>query len=436
MYRLQQPTIAPFPQARRKLLPPAFQFPAFRAYWGGMLASVSGSQMFIFIQVVLAHELVKSPLFLGYVGLANAIPSILLNLYGGVFADRLDKRRLMIVTQAISGLLLFLLATLVLLQLLQPWHLLTIAFLTGAVNAFDQATRQAIVPDLVDQKSLMSASALTGIIWQGTRIASPAIAGLILVWIGTATSIYVAGAGFLVMMVVMVRLRVPKAPVAHHGSAAREIADGLKFIKTSPIFSFLIGMTFFNSFFAISFAWLMPIFAMDILHVGAGGQGLLLAMTGIGGLLVSVLLSTAGRFPRPRLLIVGGAVVTGLSLAAFATTAELIGSFPLAMALMFILGLSSTAYMTAIRTLLLVLVPRHMLGRVMGFYSMMWSITPLGGMQAAFLANFIGAPAAVAIGGLAVAIFAIGPALLSKRLRNLESELLQAHAASEAHAPR
>ena len=296
------------------------------------------------------------------------------------------------------------------------------------MNAFDQPARQAIVPDLVDQKSLMSASALTGVIWQGTRIASPAIAGLTLVWIGTSTSIYIAGAGFLIMMAGLVRLRVPRRSAAHHGSAGREIMAGLKFIKTSPIFSFLIGMTFFNSFFAISFTWLMPIFAMDILHVGADGQGLLLAMSGIGGLLVSVLLGTAERFPRPRLLIVGGAVATGLSLAAFAITTDLIGSFPLAMALMFILGLSSTAYMTAIRTLLLALVPRHMLGRVMGFHGMMWSITPLGGMQAAFLANIIGAPAAVAIGGLAVVIFAVGPALLSKRPRNLESELQEAQA--------
>ena len=130
MDQRQKPTAASIPrtQPKERFLPPAFRFPSYRLYWGGMLASVGGYQAFIFIQVVLAHELVKSPLFLGYVGLANAVPSILLNLYGGVFADRLDKRRLMIVTQTISGLLLMLLATLVLLNLIQPWHLLTIRF--------------------------------------------------------------------------------------------------------------------------------------------------------------------------------------------------------------------------------------------------------------------------------------------------------------------
>ena len=188
---------------------PAFRYPAFRAFWLASLASVGGFQMLTFGQLWLIHELTESPLFLGYVGLATAIPAIALNLFGGVFADRLDKRRLIVVTQTISASLIFLLATLTLLDVVQPWHVLAIAFFAGAVNAFDQPARQALYPHLIDREVMMSAVALNSAIWQGTRIAAPAAAGVIIALAGTETAFFLAGAGFLTMAVVMTSLRVP-----------------------------------------------------------------------------------------------------------------------------------------------------------------------------------------------------------------------------------
>ena len=393
-----------------------------------MLVSVGGSQVWLFAQVWLAHTMNRSTLFLGYVGLANAIPSIVLNLFGGVFADRLDRRRLLMVTQTSSGLLLVLMAVLVHIGAAQPWHLLAISFSTGAVNAFDQPARQALLPDLVERKAMMSAMALQGLVWQGTRIVGPAIGGLIIVWWGNAAALYVSAAGYFVMLAVLVQLDLPKIEVRRQTGAARDIVDGLLFIKSNSVFSFLIAMTFFNSFFGMSYVWLMPIFAQDILKVGASGQGMLLSMVGAGGLLISLLLSVTGKLPRPTLFIVGGAMITGLSLTAFAITADRIGSFPLAMVLMFAMGLSSTAYMTGVRTSLQILVPRDMLGRVMGFYGMTWSLTPLGGMEAAFVSGIIGAPIAIAIGGVAVAAFAAGPGLLNRRVRGLGTEIQRAQA--------
>ena len=137
--------------------------------------------MLTFGQLWLVHELTESPLFLGFVGVATAVPAIALNLFGGVFADRLDKRRLIMVTQTLSALLIFLLATLTVLELVEVWHVLAIAFVTGAVNAFDQPARQALYPHLIDRKVMMSAVAMNSSIWQGTRIAAPAVAGIIMV---------------------------------------------------------------------------------------------------------------------------------------------------------------------------------------------------------------------------------------------------------------
>ena len=152
--------------------------------------------MFQASQFWLVHTLEESPLFLGYVGLANAIPAIALNLFGGVFADKLEKRRLIMTTQTISALLIILLATLTITGLVQVWHVLTIAFFAGGVNAFDQPARQSLYPHLIERKAMMSAVALDSALWQGTRIIAPAIAGVIIFSLGISASFYAAGAGF------------------------------------------------------------------------------------------------------------------------------------------------------------------------------------------------------------------------------------------------
>jgi len=145
-----------------------------------MLASVSGFQMFRVTQAWLVYEITGSPLYLGYAAAAAAIPGIIFNLFGGVIADKLDKRRLVIATQSITAGLIFFLATLTAQNLVQPWHVLVIAFLAGAVEAFDTPARQALYPHLIDRKVMMSAVAMNSAIWQGTRIVAPAAAGFLI----------------------------------------------------------------------------------------------------------------------------------------------------------------------------------------------------------------------------------------------------------------
>ena len=415
--------------------PPALKYPAYRAYWLGTLASVSGYQMLTFGELWLIHELKESPLFLGYVGLATAIPAIALNLLGGVFADRLDKRRLIIVTQAMSALLIFLLATLTLLDLVTWQHVLAIAFVTGAVNAFDQPARQALYPHLIDRKVMMSAVAMNSSIWQGTRIAAPAAAGIIIAATGTAVTFFLAGSGFVIMAAVISGLRVPPIERGATGSATQDMLEGLKFIKRNSIFSFLIGMTFFNSFFGMAYIMMMPIFAVEILKVGADGQGILLSVGGVGALMTTLLLGSIGNFRRKGLLLIGGAVLFGLSVAAFGLTSKYVGSYELALFLMFAMGISSSTYMISIMSSLQMMVPDRMRGRVMGFYGMTWSIMPLGGMQAGAMASAVGVPVAIAIGGLVVSAFAVGPALVNSRVRNIGSLLLHTEQSIAAGGP-
>ncbi len=401
------------------VMPPALQYRNYRLYWFGTLASVTGFQMFQFGQLWLIYQLTGSPLYLGYVGLAQAIPAIVLNLVGGVVADRFNKRVLILSTQILNAALIATLATLTLLDQVEVWHVLVIAFGAGAVNAFDQPARQAIYPTLIDQSAMMSAVALNSAIWQGVRIVAPALAGFIISATDTYVTFYLAAAGFLVMAVVMFRINVPPSDERPPSSPFMDLMQGLKFIKNNFIFTFLIGMTFFNSFFGMSYMTMMPVFAVDILGVGAEGQGQLLSISGLGALLITLWLSSSSSIAHEGLRVIGGAVLFGVTVAAFALTAQLVGSFSLALTLMFFIGVFSSIYMIAIMTSLQIMVPDEMRGRVMGFYSMTWSIMPLGGMQAGAIASVLGAHWALVIGGLAVVLFALGPAALNPKVRNL-----------------
>lgn len=402
-------------------LPPALRYPKYRAYWLGTLASVGGFQMLMFAQGWLTYELTGSPLALGYVSLASAASAIALNLFGGVFADKLDKRRLIFAAQLITAALIFALGALTALGVARVWHIIALAFAAGAVNAFDQPARQALYPHLIERRAMMSAVALNSAIWQGTRIVAPAAAGFVIRFTNTETAIFAAGAGFLAMAAVIFALRIPPIESASAGNPMKDLADGLNFIKSNSVFWFLIGMTFFNSFFGMAYITMMPAFAVDVLEVGAEGQGTLMSAGGVGALAMMTLLGAMGNIRRKGLLIVGGGFGFGLTLAAFALTAEYVGSFALALALMAAMGVASTTYMITIMGSLQLLTPDAMRGRVMGFYGMTWSIMPIGGFWAGGLAEVanVGVPTAVAIGGALVSAFALGPALLNRRVRNL-----------------
>ena len=417
-------------------VPPALHYPAYRAFWLGLLASVSGYQMFRFGQFWLIYQLTGSPLPLGYVGLANGVPAVCLNLFGGVFADKFDQRRLIMVTQSLTASFIFVLATLTLLEAVQVWHIVVIAFCAGAVESFDQPARQSLYPHLIDRKIMGSAVALNSCIWQGTRIIIPAVAGCIIAWAGTAAAFYLGGLGFLTMATMIYSLRVSPITRRARGSAAHDIREGLTFIRRNSIFSFLIAMTFFNSFFGMAYITLMPVLTVAILHVGAKEQGLLMGMGGVGALLTTLWLSSRSQVGSKGWLIIGGGVMSGLSIAALGLTSAFVGSFTLALVIMFAIGMCNTTYAISIQSSLQMLVPDHMRGRVMGFYGMTHNITPLGGMLASALADLITVPFAIAVGGLAVAAFAIGPAMTNGEVRNLGALLRQVETALASDTPR
>lgn len=423
-----------FTRISQKLLGPAMAYPAYRAYWAGTLASVIGFQMLNFSQFWIIHELTQSPLYLGYVGLANAIPAIALNIFGGVVADRFDRKKLISITQTINGLIILILASLTFTGIVQAWHVIALALLAGAINAFDQPARQALYPSLIDRSVMMNAVALNSAIWTGTRIIAPAIAGIIISLTNTATSFLISALGFFVMTAIVLSLSIPKTESeSSQQSQKNDLFEGVRFIWKNNIFLILICITFFNSFFGMSYIPMMPVFAVDILKVGADGQGILMGFSGIGALLATIIIGRTKNFKQRGLLIILGSLVFGISIAVFAITAMQFGNYYTALFILFIIGASSSTYMISIMSSLQLMVPNNMRGRIMGFYGMTWSIMPLGGMYAGFLASYIGddrtgVPISVTLGGFLIIIFSIGPFLMNRNVRNLGS-ILQARVA-------
>ena len=401
--------------AERTQVLDAFQYPNYRSYWFGTLAAVGGFSIMLVGQAWLIFHLTGSPLYLGYLGLVSAIPYIASSLIGGVIADKVNQRRLILISLAIAAPLMFLLATLTLLEWVRVWHVLTISFCISALQAVRQPAQQSLYPHLLDRKVLVNAVALHSSIWQGSRVVAPAIGGIIISHVGNYAPFYVAFLGFVTMALMLYPINVspPKRTVV--GSIAQDMMEGITFIRKHSVFSFLIGMTFFTSFFGLAYTQLMPVFAEDILNAGPSGLGFLLSASGIGALLGSIVIASMARSWPKGMLVIGGATLFGVSLVGFALSE----SFLVSMVILFLVGLFNSVYMIVSMSTLQELVPDQLRGRVMGIYGVSWSMVPLGGMQIGAMAHLMSASFAVALGGVAVAAFALAVGSANSHIRRL-----------------
>jgi len=364
----------------------------------------------------LVYDLTKEAVYLGYVGLAAAAPAILLNLAGGVVADRFDQRRVIFVTQAVSAAVVGVIAALTALDAIEVWHIIVGAFVSGSMQAFNNPARQSIFPQLVDRKDLMNAVALNSMVWQGTRIVAPAIGGVVLAAFGAASAFALCCAGFFVLGLAVIGLQT-EAPSRARASAFADLKEGLSFISANFVFAFLIVMSFFNSFFGFSIQQLMPVFTEDILHVGPEWLGVLFSVSGVGSILGIAALGFAGDTDRKGLLIIGGATAFGALIILFALSTY----FPLSLVLVFFMGAFGSIYMITVQTTLQLRVPDELRGRVMGIYGVTYNVGPLGALQAGILADSFSPPTALVVGGAAIMLFAIGVAYSNSEVRMLQS---------------
>ena len=370
----------------------------FQLFFSGQLISLVGTWMQTIAESWLVYRLTGSSLLLGSIGFCAQIPVFLCAPIGGMAADRMDRRKLVIATQVSAMILALTFATLTLTHRIKVPYIFVLAALLGVVNAFDIPARQAFMVEMVGREDLMNAIALNSSMFNGARIVGPAIAGILIAKIGEGWCFFGNGLSYIAVIAGLMMMRL--APRERHAtaSAVAHIIEGFRFVRINiPIrdLMLLLGVV---SLVAMPYAVLMPVFADQILHGGARGLGILMGATGVGALLAALFLASRSGLRGLGRIIGSAALGFGISLIAFANSQN----FWLSVALLVPVGFGMMLETTSSNTLLQSMVPDELRGRVMAVYTMMFmGMAPLGSLFAGAIAEHIGAPMTLSIGGVA-----------------------------------
>ncbi|HUP65211.1 MAG TPA: MFS transporter [Thermoanaerobaculia bacterium] len=378
----------------------------YRLFFFGQLISLIGTWMQSVAQSWLIYRLTDSALLLGLIGFASNIPVFFIAPLGGALADRVSRRDILIATQTASMLLAAILAALTLTGVVKPWHLFVLASSLGIINGFDIPARQSFAVEMVGREDLVNAIALNSTIFNAARVAGPAVAGILVAWIGEGWCFFGNAVSYVAVLAGLLLMRLPPVPrVERSEGALSHLVEGFRFAAaTGPIRALLLLLTVL-SFTGMPYSVLMPIFAEEILGSGPRGLGILMGATGVGALLGSISLATRRTVIGLGRWVARAGVAFGLCLTAF----SLSRSFWLSVVILLPVGYSMIVAMASSNTLIQAMVPDALRGRVMAVYSMVFmGGAPMGALLAGSMAERIGAPATVALGaGMAVVAAAI-----------------------------
>ncbi|HVP56318.1 MAG TPA: MFS transporter [Candidatus Eisenbacteria bacterium] len=371
----------------------------FQLFFAGQLISLIGTWMQTVAQAWLVYRLTGSTLLLGTVGFAGQIPVFLVAPLGGALADRSNRHRVVIATQVSSMVLAFILAGLTLTHRIQIWEIMALAAGLGIVNAFDIPARQAFLMDMVGREDLINAIALNSSMFNGARILGPAVAGIVVAWVGEGWCFFANAVSYIAVIVglLMMKVRHP-ANLAKEGSPMEHIIEGFRFVLDKAPIRAILLLLGLVSLVGMPYSVLMPVFASEILHGGARELGMLMGATGVGALLGALSLAAKVGVRGLGKVIAVCAGGFGISLILFSFSRF----FWLSMAFLVPVGFTMMVQMASSNTLLQSMVPDQMRGRVIAVYSMMFmGMAPFGAFFAGAMAHRIGASWTVAIGGIA-----------------------------------
>lgn len=378
----------------------ALRHPAYFRYWSGSFASVGATQLQIMAQGWLLYELTESAVQLGYLGAAASIPAILMTLFGGALADRINRKHLLMTTSALVASLMLTLAWLDGSARVESWHIILIAGLVSFISGFDWPTRQAIFPTLIYKEDMMSAVALNSIIWQSSRMIMPVLGGVLIAVADTWLVFALCGLGFITMFCVVSTLPIHGTPERRPGSPLQQIAEGLNFIFSNQLFMVFISLSYAGMFFGMAHMQLMPAFAR-LLESSEQGYGLLISATGVGSVIGTVLVGYFQKSARIGAFILSCSALSGLSVYVFAFVTGFLPvgliTYAIAILALMIASLMSSMFMIASMTILQLNVPDHLRGRVMGFHGITYSLMPLGGLFAGWVSSLTSAPVAIIV---------------------------------------
>lgn len=425
----------------------AFKHRNYRLWFFGQLTSLSGTWMQNVAQPWLVYDMTKSPLYLGIVSFAVAIPTLTFSLWAGVLIDRMPKRRLLLITQIVMMCAAFLLAADVFLGWVQPWHIVIFALINGAAQAFDAPARQSFTIELVGREDLMNAIALNSAMFNSARILGPTIAGIVLALLGAAWCFFLNGVSFLAVIGALLLMQLPRfTPKPRTDSPLMQLREGLNYIRHHETIRSLITLAAVSNLFAMGYSALIPAFARDVFDprneiafaqnvfasrpallgaLEALGenlarseirQSLLMTFVGLGALAGALVLAALGNFKRKGMLLTAGNLLFPIMVLCLAFS----NSFFLGLLILLFAGLGFMVQNATINTLIQMMVPDELRGRVMSVYMLVFmGFFPIGALIAGAIAQRFGIPVGAAFGGAVTLAFSVWVLWRMPNLRRL-----------------
>ena len=395
----------------------ALSYPDYFWFWSSYFVSNVGSWMQSVAQGWLLFELTSSPFYLGLFSALRMVLLLSFFVLGGLMSDRWERRKVMLWIQVISALTALGLALLVSFKAIQVWHIFVLGAITSTTWAFEQPVRQALIPQMVKREDLVNALALNAVTWNGAGLLGPSLVGLSVGTIGIDGCFYVNVVSYLAVIGALMQMHVPpNRSYGHRATVLQSLLDGFGYVRREKVIAtFLLVSAIFN-IFGRSFITLLPVFAKEILRIGASGLGFIAAGPGLGTIIGSLSLASLGRVEPKRSILMTILLTFSLTLFAFAASTD----FRIAFTCLVVVGALSTVFETLLNTSIQLRVVEAYRGRVMGFYGLTaGGLREFGGMQAGFLAEWSSAPFAIEAGAVILAV--VGLIFLGVRLRRLST---------------
>ena len=376
----------------------ALKYRNFRLFFIGQSISLIGTWMQAIAMSWLVYRMTNSPLLLGVVGFSSQIPSFIVGPFAGILADRVNRHRLLIITQTLSMIQAFILALLTITGTIAVWHIMALGAFLGCVNALDIPARQSFIIEMVEKKEdLGNAIALNSLMFNAARLIGPSVAGLLIVMVGEGMCFLLNAISFLAVIVSLAAMKITAHKKEKHDpDIFKSLKEGFDYTFGFPPIRFIILLLAVISLMGTSYAVLMPVFAKDVLKGGPGTLGLLMAGGGIGALAATLSLAS-------RRSIVGLSTLIPISSAIFSAGLVVFSfshSTVISMLLLAVAGFGFMTHMAASNTILQTIVDDDKRGRVMSFYSMAFmGMTPIGSLLGGVLASKIGAANTLILGG-------------------------------------
>lgn len=389
--------------------------PNFRLWFIGQVVSLVGTWMQSTAQGYLIYELTQSAAYLGIVAFANGFPMILFTLIGGITADRFSKRKVIVIAQAAMMVLAAILAFLAFTHLIQPWHIVVLAFLLGVANAFDAPARQAFVVEMVDRENLANAIALNSTIFNLGTVIGPAIAGLVYAWLGPAWCFTINAVSFIAVIIALLLMKLsPRVIQPAKGSPIKNLSEGLKFVVNEPRIRFLLIYVGILSVFGFSLMTLMPAWAVKVLGGDVRLNGLMLSARGVGSLIGALMIAyISSHLTRSKVWQIGWYLMP-FALFVFAILRWIPGS----LLLLVLLGWCLMAVLNISNAFIQSYVPDHLRGRVMSVYTLVFmGALPIGSLMVGGMASVLGEPVTAMICAGVILLATLGTFFFRKTIQ-------------------